>query len=42
MIFEMVQGGEEGGPIQETGIMNFLEPDSGKGRVIIKDVLINF
>ncbi len=42
MIGAIAREEEEGGHIQERSTMIFLEPDFGKGRVIIKNVLIDF
>lgn len=38
----MVREEEEGGHIRERGIIVSSEQDSGKGRVIIKNILIDF
>ena len=38
----MVREEEEGGPIRERGTIVSSEPDSGKGQVIIKNILIDF
>ena len=42
MIGAIAREEEEGGLIQERSIMIFLESDFRKGRVIIKNVLIDF
>ena len=42
MITAIVREEEESGPIWERGIIVSSEQDSGKGWVIIKNILINF
>ena len=42
MITAMVREEEEDGHIQERGIIVSSEQDSGKGQVIIKNILIDF
>ena len=42
MIIVMVREEEEGGHIRERGIIVSSEQDSGRGQVIIKNILIDF